>query len=85
MEQKQKYQQFKGQPRLPKFVVPKRYDIKLKPDLTACKFAGTVNIFVDVVADTKFIVLNAAELSVDSNSVRFGSQDGSKVFPDPCI
>lgn len=80
MEQKQKYQQFKGQPRLPKFVVPKRYDIKLKPDLTACKFAGNVNIFVDVVADTKFIVLNAAELSVDSNSARFRSQDGSKVL-----
>ncbi|OMO83998.1 hypothetical protein CCACVL1_11047, partial [Corchorus capsularis] len=28
-------EQFKGQPRLPKFAVPKRYDIRLKPDLPA--------------------------------------------------
>ncbi|KAL3497457.1 hypothetical protein ACH5RR_040189 [Cinchona calisaya] len=68
-----KYQQFRGQPRLPKFAVPKRYDLKLKPDLIACKFSGAVQISVDVVSDTKFIVLNASELSVDSKSVRFSS------------
>ncbi|KAI8547792.1 hypothetical protein RHMOL_Rhmol07G0223600 [Rhododendron molle] len=59
-----KYEQFKGQPRLPKSVVPKRYEIKLKPDLASCTFAGTVEISVDVVAETKFIVLNAADLNV---------------------
>ncbi|KAL0330466.1 UNVERIFIED_CONTAM: Aminopeptidase M1 [Sesamum radiatum] len=59
-EQKQKHSQFRGQPRLPKFAVPKRYDLKLKPDLTAFKFAGAVQISVDVVSDTKFLVLNAA-------------------------
>lgn len=68
-----KYNQFKGQPRLPKFVVPKRYDLRLKPDLVACKFTGTVDISVDVVSATKFIVLNAAELSVDPKSVLFKS------------
>lgn len=68
-----KYNQFKGQPRLPKFAVPKRYDLRLKPDLVACKFTGAVDISVDVVSDTKFIVLNAAELSVDPKSVLFKS------------
>ncbi|XP_042002862.1 aminopeptidase M1-like isoform X1 [Salvia splendens] len=62
-EQNQSYSQFRGQPRLPKFAIPKRYDLKLKPDLAACKFAGAVQISVDVVSDTKFLVLNAAELS----------------------
>ncbi|KAL1552325.1 AP-1 complex subunit mu-1-like [Salvia divinorum] len=72
-EQNQKYSQFRGQPRLPKFAIPKRYDLKLKPDLTACKFTGAVQISVDVVSDTKFLVLNAAELSVNSKSVNFAS------------
>ncbi|KAA8528872.1 hypothetical protein F0562_036227 [Nyssa sinensis] len=80
MEQTHQCEQFKGQPRLPKFLLPKRYDIKLKPDLIACKFSGTVHISVDVVADTKFIVLNAAELAIHSNSVRFLAQYGSKVL-----
>ncbi|XP_009334713.2 aminopeptidase M1-like isoform X1 [Pyrus x bretschneideri] len=75
-------EQFKGQPRLPKFAVPKRYDIKLKPDLAACKFGGSVDIDLDVVADTKFIVLNAAELSVNEGSVSFTHGGSSK---DVCV
>ncbi|KAM7510801.1 hypothetical protein LguiB_009676 [Lonicera macranthoides] len=72
MERKQKeYDQFRGKPRPPNFLVPKRFDLKLKPDLAACKFSGTVHISVDVVANTRFIVLNAVELSVHPNSVRF--------------
>ncbi|XP_060208547.1 aminopeptidase M1-like isoform X1 [Lycium barbarum] len=73
-----KYDQFKGQPRLPKFAVPKRYNLRLKPDLVTCKFTGYVDISVDVVSDTKFIVLNAAELSVDPKSLHFKSSN--KVF-----
>ncbi|KAM7507474.1 hypothetical protein LguiA_017927 [Lonicera macranthoides] len=73
-------EQFRGKSRLPNFLVPKRYDLKLKPDLTVCKFSGTVDISVDVVADTRFIVLNAVELSVDPNSVRFITQIDSKVL-----
>ncbi|KAM3690952.1 hypothetical protein ACJW31_09G159500 [Castanea mollissima] len=64
-------EEFKGQPRLPKFAVPKRYDIRLKPNLTTCKFAGSVAIELKIVADTSFIVLNAAELSIDTTSVSF--------------
>ncbi|XP_021607282.1 aminopeptidase M1 isoform X2 [Manihot esculenta] len=64
---------FKGQPRLPKFAVPKRYAIRLKPDLSACTFAGSVSVDLDIVDHTKFIVLNAGDLSVHSSSVSFTS------------
>ncbi|KAJ4823485.1 AP-1 complex subunit mu-1-like [Turnera subulata] len=64
-------EQFKGQPRLPKFAVPKAYNIRLKPDLSACKFAGSVAISLDVVSDTNFIVLNAADLTIAPSSVSF--------------
>ncbi|XP_030944646.1 aminopeptidase M1-like isoform X2 [Quercus lobata] len=64
-------EQLKGQPRLPKFAVPKRYDIWLKPNLSTCKFAGSVAIELNIVADTSFIVLNVAELSIDTASLSF--------------
>lgn len=72
-------EQFRRQARLPKFAVPKRYDIRLKPDLAACKFGGSVDVDLDIVADTRFIVLNAAELSIDNASVSFSSRGPSKV------
>ncbi|XP_065637095.1 aminopeptidase M1 isoform X1 [Quercus suber] len=68
-------EEFKGQPRLPKFAVPKRYDIRLKLNLTTCKFAGSVAIELKIVADTSFIVLNATELSIDTTSVSFTHPD----------
>ena len=64
-------EEFKGQPWLPKFAVPKHYDIRLKPNLTTCKFTGSLAIELKIVADTSFIVLNAAELSIDTTSVSF--------------
>ncbi|KAE8678719.1 Aminopeptidase M1 [Hibiscus syriacus] len=76
---------FKGQPRLPRFAVPKRYDIQLKPDLATCKFGGNVSIDVDIVADTRFIVLNAAHLSIDSASVSFCHPNSNKVFGTPKV
>uniref|UniRef100_A0A2N9HA77 Aminopeptidase n=1 Tax=Fagus sylvatica TaxID=28930 RepID=A0A2N9HA77_FAGSY len=76
-------EQFKGQPRLPKFADPKRYDLRLKPDLTDCKFAGSVAIDLHIVADTTFIVLNAAELSVDSASLSFTNPDSSSKVLEP--
>ncbi|KAK9274002.1 hypothetical protein L1049_018816 [Liquidambar formosana] len=73
-------EQFRGQPRLPKFAVPKRYDIRLKPDLVVCKFTASVGIDLDIVDETAFIVLNAAELSVTPGSVHFKAQNSSEVF-----
>ncbi|XP_062097256.1 aminopeptidase M1-like isoform X2 [Humulus lupulus] len=64
-------EQFKGQPRLPKFIVPERYLINLKPDLNSCKFSGAVAVDLNVVSETRFIVLNAANLSVNTASISF--------------
>ncbi|XP_057455124.1 aminopeptidase M1-like isoform X2 [Lotus japonicus] len=64
MEQKQNIDQFKGQTRLPSFAIPKRYELHLIPDLTACTFSGTVQISLSINENTKFIVLNALELFV---------------------
>ncbi|CAF2240874.1 unnamed protein product [Brassica napus] len=76
---------FKGQPRLPKFAVPKRYDLRLIPDLIACTFTGTVSIDVDIVADTRFIVLNAADISVNDDSVSFTPLTSSKALAAPKV
>ncbi|KAL9313154.1 hypothetical protein ACSQ67_018606 [Phaseolus vulgaris] len=72
--------QFKGQPRLPKFAVPKRYDINLKPDLVEHRFLGSVAVNLDIVAATSFIVLNAAELFVATDAVSFTIGDSSTVI-----
>ncbi|KAF8035976.1 hypothetical protein BT93_C1868 [Corymbia citriodora subsp. variegata] len=64
-------EQFIGQPRLPKFASPKRYDIRLKPDLVTCKFSGSIAIDLDIISETKFIVLNAADLSIQYETVSF--------------
>ncbi|CAO2168959.1 unnamed protein product [Urochloa humidicola] len=63
--------QFRGQARLPRFTAPLRYDLRLRPDLTACTFTGAAAIAVAVSAPTRFLVFNAAELNVDRASVRF--------------
>ncbi|KAL0904018.1 hypothetical protein M5K25_026087 [Dendrobium thyrsiflorum] len=82
MAETQSLEQFKGQARLPKFAVPKLYDLFLKPDLDACKFTGTVEITVDVVGDTRFLVLNAADLTVGNESIWFkGHGSSEKLYP----
>ncbi|XP_024180663.2 aminopeptidase M1 isoform X3 [Rosa chinensis] len=79
MEQKQGIEQFKGQARLPNFAIPKRYDLHLKLDLSACTFSGTVQINVSIVEETKFLVLNALELDV--HQVWFTNSHGQKYHP----
>ncbi|CAK9317339.1 unnamed protein product [Citrullus colocynthis] len=76
---------FTGQPRLPKFAVPKRYDISLKPDLCLCKFSGSVAIDIDILSDTRFLVLNAADLHVHDASVSFTNRNSSKVIQPSSI
>ncbi|TKW32831.1 hypothetical protein SEVIR_2G193100v4 [Setaria viridis] len=63
--------QFRGQARLPRFAAPRHYDLRLRPDLDACTFTGTAAVTVAVSAPTRFLVLNAADLSVDRASIRF--------------
>uniref|UniRef100_A0A0D9YPC6 Aminopeptidase n=1 Tax=Oryza glumipatula TaxID=40148 RepID=A0A0D9YPC6_9ORYZ len=67
----QSAEQFRGQARLPGFAAPRRYDLRLAPDLDGCAFAGSVDVSVDVTAPTRFLVLNAAELEVAPGGVQF--------------
>jgi puromycin-sensitive aminopeptidase len=50
--------------RLPRTVVPSRYDLRLEPDLAAATFAGRAEITVTVNEPVEVIVLNAAELAI---------------------
>jgi puromycin-sensitive aminopeptidase len=70
-------EQFRGQSRLPRFAEPLRYDLILRPDLAACTFSGSAAVAVAVSAPTRFLVLNAAELSVDGSSIRFQARAAS--------
>ncbi|HEY3143034.1 MAG TPA: M1 family metallopeptidase [Acidimicrobiales bacterium] len=51
--------------RLPRQVVPRRYEVTLEPDLQAASFAGSVEAEVDVIEPTSTVVLNAIELEID--------------------
>ncbi|RZR87600.1 hypothetical protein BHM03_00015040 [Ensete ventricosum] len=72
--QKQSVEEFKGRPRLPRFALPRQYDLTIALDLVRSTFSGAVEIAIDVVSSTRFLVLNAADLSVDHQSVLFRSQ-----------
>ena len=58
--------------RLPMTVVPSRYDIRLEPDLEAATFAGEEAIAISVVEPVTEIVLNAAELAIQSVAIEDG-------------
>src|SRR5215471_4891019 len=55
--------------RLPKNVEPRRYEIRLEPDLKAFTFKGDESIAIAVLEPTTDIVLNALELEIDSATV----------------
>ncbi len=50
--------------RLPRTVVPERYDLTLTPDLEHAKFAGEARIKVTVIEPVTEVVLNAIELEI---------------------
>jgi puromycin-sensitive aminopeptidase len=54
--------------RLPRTVVPSRYELRLAPDLATRSFAGTATITVAVHAATAEVVLNAVELEIGAVS-----------------
>jgi puromycin-sensitive aminopeptidase len=55
--------------RLPRHVVPTRYDLRLEPDLASCTFAGDETVTLTVQEPTTEIVLNAAEMRILEASV----------------
>jgi puromycin-sensitive aminopeptidase len=60
--------------RLPKNVTPKRYHIKLTPDLKAFTFAGAETVEVIVHEATADVVLNALEIEIDKVSAERGGK-----------
>ena len=63
--------------RLPRTVVPSRYDLTLEPDLDAGTFSGTVEVALEVREPVTEIVLNANELRLDD--ARLTAADGGQV------
>jgi puromycin-sensitive aminopeptidase len=61
--------------RLPRNVVPSRYDITIETDLEGSRFRGEEDVAVTVVEATSSIVLNAADLEL--SDVRVTSADGA--------
>ena len=51
--------------RLPRHVVPHRYDLTIEPDLDQATFVGRVDIALTIEEATREIVLNALELDLD--------------------
>jgi puromycin-sensitive aminopeptidase len=54
--------------RLPRTVVPSRYDLRLEPDLTTHTFTGEETIAVDVHEATAEVFLNTAEIAITAVS-----------------
>jgi puromycin-sensitive aminopeptidase len=52
--------------RLPRTVIPSRYELDLAPDLTAFEFTGAATVDVEVMAPVEEVVLNAADLQIDT-------------------
>jgi puromycin-sensitive aminopeptidase len=60
--------------RLPRLVIPTRYDLRLEPDLTTATFTGRATVTLTVKQATQTILLNAVDLTITSAVVE-GSTD----------
>jgi puromycin-sensitive aminopeptidase len=71
--------------RLPRTVVPRRYDLALEPDLDAATFNGSEAVVVEVVEPVDEIVLNAADLGVGPGRLEGpnGTLEVSTIRRDP--
>ena len=63
--------------RLPRTVVPSRYDLRLEPDLVTHTFAGEETVAVDVSEATAEVFLNTAELAI--TEVRAENAAGERI------
>src|SRR6185436_2113907 len=72
--------------RLPTTVVPSRYDLRLEPDLDNATFGGEETVTVEVREPVTEIVLNAAELRIESAAMEDASGavvEGSVTHDEP--
>jgi puromycin-sensitive aminopeptidase len=60
--------------RLPRQVIPSHYDLRLEPDLENFTFKGSVGITLGVVETVDSIVLNCAEIDIESVSLVSGKE-----------
>jgi aminopeptidase N len=60
--------------RLPRTVIPRRYDLTLEPDLEAQTFVGTQDVEVEVRETTSEVVLNADELEIVEGGLARGNE-----------
>jgi puromycin-sensitive aminopeptidase len=67
--------------RLPRTVVPSRYDIRLEPRLDTAAFSGRVRIIAEAVEATRVLVLNAEDLVVHGATVN-GRPADAQLLPD---
>ena len=70
--------------RLPPHVIPERYEIHLTPDLRSWTFEGEETVTVQVHEPTREIILNAAELAIQSVTASRAGGEGlpASVFLD---
>src|SRR5215471_1981718 len=61
--------------RLPRTVLPTRYDLRLVPDLSSAAFTGEETITITVPQPVRDMVLNAAELLMDNAELSLASGD----------
>lgn len=63
--------------RLPRHVIPSRYDLRFEPDLPAATFTGRVAITLTVTQETRTILLNASDLLITSHGIE--GENGRKI------
>uniref|UniRef100_A0A7N0R8T6 Aminopeptidase n=1 Tax=Kalanchoe fedtschenkoi TaxID=63787 RepID=A0A7N0R8T6_KALFE len=73
-------ERFRHRLRLPQIAVPKSYKLFLKPDLENSSFSGSVEVKLRIVSPTHYLVMNAAELQIRSETVNYTAKGGSKVL-----
>jgi puromycin-sensitive aminopeptidase len=71
--------------RLPAIAAPARYAMRIEPDLNKQTFAGNETISLEIFKPTSEILLNAAELKIDSASIKASVPDSSKIAADQIV
>ncbi len=73
--------------RLPRHVIPIRYDLRLEPDLPAARVAGEETITLTIQQSTSEIVLNAIELDITSAQIEgdLGRAQGAQIALDTAL
>src|SRR4026209_42449 len=72
--------------RLPRHVLPVRYELRLEPDLAGAAFHGPVTLTVTVVRPTDVIIFNSLELTIENAVVEDaagGRQPASIALDEP--